>query len=177
MCVLTQMSGTLRALSSGAPAWTSPGSCKQTQWDTGSERVTSEIQTSEKCTLREAGEGWDAGATPHIPHVLSCLCSHGLRLMVKVVPEPRAMAAGVWRLSANQASQAEADGYMFKAGRAGPQLLAISTIHSWFLFTLLGKIAAKTVAKRNYDMGKILKLIAKKYLQGAAQPSCYSASL
>ena len=118
MCVLTQMSGTLRALSSGAPAWTSPGSCKQTQWDTGSERVTSEIQTSEKCTLREAGEGWDAGATPRIPHVLSCLCSHGLRLMVKVVPVPRAMAAGVWRLSANQASQAEADGYMFKAGRA-----------------------------------------------------------
>ena len=78
MCVLTQMSGTLRALSSGAPAWTSPGSCKQTRWDMGSERVTSEIQTSEKCTLRESGEGWDAGATPRIPHVLFCLCSHGL---------------------------------------------------------------------------------------------------
>ena len=118
MCVLTQMSGTLRALSSGAPAWTSPGSCKQTWWDTGSERVTSAIQKW-KVYSEGSGEGWDAGAPPRIPHVLSpSLCSHGLRLMVKVVPEPRAMAAGVWRLSANQASQAKADGYMSQAGRA-----------------------------------------------------------
>ena len=56
MCVLTQMSGTLRALSSGAPAWTSPGSCKQTRWDTGSERVTFKRYRSEKCTLRDTEE-------------------------------------------------------------------------------------------------------------------------
>ena len=119
------------------------------------------------------GMRWLLSRHSRIPRVLSPV-SLGARVPALAHGESCSRAEGdarawVWRLSAIQASQAAADGYIMLQ-QAGPgQLLAISTIHSWFLFTLLclAKLQPKQLRREIATWVKFWTLIAKKYLQAA----------
>ena len=121
MCFNSDVGDTL---GSGLP----PGSCKQTQetWERERERVTQEIQKQGGVQVYSvpvcAQHGMGCLDTaPRIPHVLSPLLPPPMvsRLMVKVVPEPRARYQPEFEgYSPTRRARRAADGYMLQPGRA-----------------------------------------------------------
>ena len=133
MCVLTQMSGTLGAL--GFPrAHVNKHKRHGRERESDSrdtETGRSRVQVYSVPVCAQHGMGC-LDTAPRIPHVLSPLLPPPMvsRLMVKVVPEPRARYQPEFE-GYSPTRRARPQQTVTCYSRAGPQhLLAISTIHS-----------------------------------------------